>query len=64
MKSTKKVKLVWTSKKWSRKEGLQEYIKFNLVYFTEKTQLFNLYWWLFISITQTRDNQIIDLITK
>ena len=59
-----KCKLVLSSKNWSRKEGLPSISSWTLCILKKRISYFNLLWWLCNSITQTRDNHIINRISK
>ena len=57
-------KLLWSSKDWSRKEGLTSISGWNFYILQKRISDFNLCWWLSNSLTQTKYNHIINWINK
>ena len=59
-----KCKLVWSYKYWSIKEGLSSISSLPLCILHQIISNFNMCWWWCDLITQTRDNNIINIITQ
>ena len=59
-----KCRLVWSSKNWSRKEGLPSISSWPLFILRKRINYFNLCWWFYNIITHIRDNNIINWITE
>ena len=59
-----KFKYFWSSKNWSRKESLPSINSLPLWFIHRRLSYFKLCWQFCNSLTQTRDNHIINWITK
>ena len=61
---SRKWKLVWSSKYWSRKKGLSPISSWPLCILQKILRYFNLCWWLCNSLTHKKYNNLIDRITN